>query len=231
MSFEKCWGIFNSSYRACVLLPIDFVRVTFHLRGYSLLYSRVVACPRFVVCVQVPSRHPDGSTLPALIQTNLDCSVNDNAVFNPATGDMLLEHAACIDGATAGFYLYPIAGGPPDHLVNSNGVSTSSEPAAFSTDGSVFVYTARAYSDNIQSLYAYIMGERRVVTLLPGAVGIDIVNAAFAPDNVHLVYCVQQGDAYDVRLLDLSGSADGFGVDDRRHQLRRSVLASPKSGR
>lgn len=115
-----------------------------------------------------------------------------------------LEHAACVDGATAGFYLYPIAGGPPDHLVNSNGVSTSSEPAAFSTDGSVFVYTARAYSDNIQSLYAYIMGERRVVTLLPGAVGIDIVNAVFAPDNVHLVYCVQQGDAYDVRLLDLS---------------------------
>jgi hypothetical protein len=145
----------------------------------------------------------DGTSLPSLVQTNLDCSVNGNAVFHPVTGDMLLMHVVCIPGTGGGFYLYPQAGGAPDYLVNEDGVSLSSEPPAFSFDGSVFVYTARAYADNIQSLYAYVMSERKVVPLLLGANGIDIVNAAFAPDNAHMVYCVREGDAYNLRMLDL----------------------------
>lgn len=146
----------------------------------------------------------DGSTLPSLIDTNLDCSVNGNAAFNPVTGDLLLAHVVCIGGVPGGYYLYPKDGGAPDYLVNEEGVSLSTEPPAFSADGSIFVYAARTYSDNVQSLYAYIMSERRVVPLVLGAVGVDIVNASFAPDNVHMVYCVNQGDAYDLRLLDFS---------------------------
>ncbi|HEY5956880.1 MAG TPA: hypothetical protein VIV60_10020 [Polyangiaceae bacterium] len=148
----------------------------------------------------------DGSTLPSLIDTNLDCSVNGNAAFNPVTGDLLLAHVVCIGATPGGYYLYPRGGGAPDYLVNEKGVSMSSEPPAFSADGSIFVYSARTYSDNIQSLYAYIMSERRVVPLVLGAVDRDIVNATFAPDNIHMVYCVKEGDAYDLHLVD-------FGVD------------------
>ncbi|MBI5532658.1 MAG: hypothetical protein HY898_08095 [Deltaproteobacteria bacterium] len=148
----------------------------------------------------------DGGSLPSLFKTNLDCSVNGNAAFNPATGDMLLSHVVCIPGTGGGFYLYPKNGGAPDYLVNEDGVSMSSEPPAFSVDGTVFVYTARTYSDSIQSLYAYIMSDRKVVPLILGASGTDIVNASFAPDNAHMVYCVKQGDLYNLRLLD-------FGVD------------------
>ncbi len=158
----------------------------------------------------------DGSSLPSLINTNLDCSVNNNAAFNPVTGDLLLEHVVCIGGAKGGFYLYPSGGGAPDYLVNEEGLSLSSEPPAFSADGSVFVYAGRTYSDNIQSLYAYIMGERRVVLLVPGSVGKDIVSASFAPDNQHMVYCVKEGDAYNLRLLDFSvdPSTDSALTDD-----------------
>jgi Tol biopolymer transport system component len=145
----------------------------------------------------------DGSTLPSLFDTNLDCSVNGNAAFNPVTGDLLLAHVVCIGGVKGGYYLYPKGGGAPDYLVNEEGVSLSSEPPAFSVDGSIFAYTARTYSDSVQSLYAYIMSERRVVPLVLGAVGRDVVNASFAPDNMHMVYCVKEGDAYNLRLLNL----------------------------
>jgi hypothetical protein len=130
--------------------------------------------------------------------------VNGNAEFNPVTGDLLLAHVVCLPEVDGGYYLYPSEGGAPDYLVNEDGVSFSSEPPAFSNDGSVFVYTARTYDDEIQSLYAYIMSERTVVPLVPGADGIDIVNASFAPDDLHLVYCVRQNEAYDLWMLDLS---------------------------
>jgi Tol biopolymer transport system component len=145
----------------------------------------------------------DGNSLPSPFKTNFDCSVNDNAVFNPATGDMLLAHVVCIPGTPGGFYLYPKQGGTPDYLVNEDGVTLSGEPPAFSVDGSVFVYTARTYSDSIQSLYAYIMSQRKVVPLVLGAAGRDIVNAAFAPDNAHMVYCVREGDVYNLHVADL----------------------------
>lgn len=146
----------------------------------------------------------DGSTLPSLIDTQLNCTINGNAAFNPVTGDLLLAHVVCASGVPGGYYLYPKGGGAPDYLVNEEGVSLSTESPAFSADGSVFVYAARTYSDDVQSLYAYVMSERRVVPLVLGEAGRDIVNASFAPDNVHLVYCVRQGDAYDLRLLDFS---------------------------
>jgi Tol biopolymer transport system component len=145
-----------------------------------------------------------GGSLPSLFQTGLDCSVNGNAAFNPVTGDMLLMHVVCIGGVKGGYYLYPKQGGAPDYLVNEQGASLSSEPPAFSFDGSVFVYSARAYADNIQSLYAYVMSERKVAPLVLGAQGMDIVNAAFSPDNAHMVYCVRQGDVYNLRVIDLS---------------------------
>jgi len=146
----------------------------------------------------------DGSTLPSLIPTNLDCSVNGNAAFNPITGDLLLEHAVCIGGQKGGFFLYPNAGGAPDFLVNNDGISLSGEPPAFSADGSVFVYTGRTYSDNIQSLYAYSMSARAVVPLVLGSTGTDIVNASFSPDDRYMVYCVRSGNLYDLRAIDFS---------------------------
>ena len=148
----------------------------------------------------------DGSSLPSLIQTNLDCSVNGNAAFNPVTGDLLLEHAVCIGSQKGGYFLYPNAGGGPDFLVNDTGISISGEPPAFSADGSLFVFTARAYSDNVQSLYAYIMRDRTVVPLIAGSPGTDIVNASFSPDDRYMVYCIRTDNAYDLRVVD-------FGLD------------------
>ncbi len=145
----------------------------------------------------------DGSALPSSIDTNLDCSVNGNAAFNPATGDLLLTHVVCLPGVGAGFYSYPAAGGAPEYLVDEKGVSIASDPPAFSADGSVFVYAARSDSDNIQSLYVYVVSQKQVSPLLLGGNGVDIVNATFAPDNAHMVYCTKAGDAYDLHLIDL----------------------------
>ncbi len=159
-------------------------------------YSGGYVAPWFVAA--------DGSTLPSLISTSLDCSVNNNGVFNPVTGDLLLEHVVCIGGQKGGYFLYPNAGGAPDFLVNDDGISLSSEPPAFSADGSVFVYTGRTYSDNIQSLYAYSMSNRTVVPLIPGSANTDIINASFSPDDRYMVYCVKAGNLYDLRVMDFS---------------------------
>lgn len=145
-----------------------------------------------------------GDSLPSLLETDFDCSVNGNGRFNPATGDLLLAHVVCLPEVDSGYYLYPSNGGAPDYIVNEVGGDLSTEPPAFSHDGAVLAYTARSYADEVQSLYAYILGERTVVPLVLGAEGIDIVNASIAPDDLHLVYCVRQGDAYDLRLLDLT---------------------------
>lgn len=147
-----------------------------------------------------------GDSLPMLFQTSFSCSINGNGVFNPATGDLLLVHSVCVPGTPSGYHAYPIAGGPPVYLVNEEGVSLSSEPPAIAFDGSAFVFTARSYADDIQSLYAYIFSGQQVVPIVLGADGIDIVNAAFAPDNAHMVYCVREGDTFNLRLID-------FGVD------------------
>lgn len=147
-----------------------------------------------------------GGATPRLIDLakGAACSVNSNMTFHPTTGAMLVEHSVCIGSEPSGYFLYPAAGGDPDHLVNDDGVSLSSETPAFSPDGSMFVYTAREQASGLRSLYAYLMAERRVVTLLPGTAERAIVNASFAPDNAHLVYCVQAGTAYDLRVIDLS---------------------------
>lgn len=145
-----------------------------------------------------------GDSLPSLLETEFDCSVNGNSRFNPATGDLLLAHVVCLPEVDSGYYLYPSNGGAPDYIINEEGGDLSTEPPAFSHDGSVLAYTARTFADGVQSLYAYILGERTVVPLVLGAEGIDIVNASIAPDDLHLVYCVRQGDAYNLRLLDLT---------------------------
>ncbi len=145
----------------------------------------------------------DGNSLPFLLETDFDCSVNNNATFNPVTGDLLLAHVVCLPEEDGGYYLYPEAGGAPDYLINEDGWSLSSEPPSFSSDGSVFLFTATTYEDNIQSLYAYVLGNREVLPIVSGTEDIDIVNASFAPDNEHIVYCVRQGDLYDLRVLDL----------------------------
>ncbi len=146
-----------------------------------------------------------GGSLPKPLDLakNASCSVNGNLVFSP-NGDMLIEHNVCIGSEPKGYFLYPKAGGAPDHLVNTDGVSFSSETPAYSPDGSVFVYSARLYDDNIQSLYAYVVADRRVVKLIPGAVGVDVMSAAFAPDNAHLVYCLRSDTTENLYVADLA---------------------------
>lgn len=145
-----------------------------------------------------------GGSLPKPLDLakNEACSVNGNLVFSPS-GDMLIEHNICIGSEPAGYFLYPKAGGAPDYLVNTDGVSFSSETPAYSPDGSIFVYSARSYEDDVQSLYAYVVAERRVVKLIPGSAGVDVMGAAFAPDNAHLVYCQRTGTARDLYVADL----------------------------
>ncbi len=147
-----------------------------------------------------------GGSLPAALDLPLSqgCSVTANLAFQPDTNDLLVEHEVCADDGHEGYFLYPQQGGDPAYLIDAKGVSYSSEAPSFSPDGSVFVYTARAYEDSIQSLYAYLTEKPQVVKLIPGAKGRDIVNASFAPDSAHLVYCVREGDAYDLHVIDLT---------------------------
>jgi hypothetical protein len=158
---------------------------------------------------------------PSLFPTNYSCSVNGDVVFHPVTGDLLIKHDVCADSAEQGFYSYPSSGGAPTFLVNSIGYSISSEPPAFTPDGALFLYTARSYADTIQSLFAYRYEDQAVIPILNGTPDIDIVNAAVSPDNLHIVYCVKAGDAFDLRMLDFSSdvvtdvalTADGVSCD------------------
>ncbi|MCA9597950.1 MAG: hypothetical protein KC776_31780 [Myxococcales bacterium] len=144
----------------------------------------------------------NGSAVPSLFQTSLGCSINGNVAFNPATGDLLMEHTVCIPGTKGGYYLYPAAGGAPVQLVDEAGANL--ERPVFSHDGSAFLFTARSASDGIQSAYLYFMAQQQIAPVIDGASGVDIVNGAIAPDDAHIVYCVQQGSSTDLHVLDLT---------------------------
>lgn len=145
----------------------------------------------------------DGSAVPSLVQTDISCTINSNPTFNPVTGDLLLKHTVCLGGVHGGYFLYPKAGGAPVHLVDDQGSDLSTTPPVFTSDGGGFLFTART-SDQIQSLFLYVMDSQQILTLVAGDANTDIVNASISRDVLHVVYCVKQGGSMDLRMLDAS---------------------------
>ena len=145
----------------------------------------------------------DGSAVPELFQTNLSCSINGFASFNPVTGDLLLKHSVCVPGTPSGYYLYPKAGGAPVQLIDGDSFDLS-ERAVFSHAGESFLFTAKPSPGKESSLYLYVLASQKVQTLVNGENGYDVVNVALSPDNLQFVYCTSNGDSKDLWLLDLS---------------------------
>lgn len=148
-----------------------------------------------------------GGALPEAIELprSEHCSTNLAAAYHPLSGDLLMQHSVCQDDSDEGYFLYPKAGGNAAYLVDEAGVSYDGKPS-FSHDGSAFVYMARFDSTQIQSLLLYSMTDKKVVELVAGAAGRDIVAASFAPDDRHVVYCVRENGATNLRVLDFSRS-------------------------
>ncbi|MEZ4221913.1 MAG: hypothetical protein R3B13_13355 [Polyangiaceae bacterium] len=143
-----------------------------------------------------------GNAVPSLFQTQQSCSINNNPAVNPVTGDLLLKHTVCLPSVKGGYYLYPAAGGTPTQLVDETG-SDLRRPV-FSFDGSAFLFTARSSTDQIQSLYLYLLSTQQLALVISGSQGVDVVDGSFAPDNAHIVYCVNQAGSTNLRLFDLS---------------------------
>lgn len=149
-----------------------------------------------------------GGGLPQAIELprSAGCSTNIAAAYHPTTGDLLMRHGVCAEDADEGYFLYPKAGGEAAYLIDGAGVSYDGKPS-FSHDGAAFVYTARFDANQIQSLLIYSMAQKKVVELIPGASGRDILGASFAPDDTHLVYCVRENGASNLHVVDLTSDA------------------------
>ena len=151
-----------------------------------------------------------GGALPSLIDLprSEHCSTTIGAAFQPSTGDLLVRHSVCQNETDEGYFLYPKAGGDPTYLIDAAGVTYDGKPS-FSHDGAAFVYQARLDSTQIQSLFIYSIAQKKVVELVPGASGRDVLAASFAPDDTHLVYCVRENGATNLHVLDLTSDPLG----------------------
>ena len=145
----------------------------------------------------------DGSATPALVPTNLNCSINGYGAYNPVTGDLLLKHSVCVPGSPSGLYLYPKDGSAPIQLVDGNSLELTSERPVFTTDGAGILFTAQPSPGKESSLYIYLMKDQKVVRLLEGEAGIWVVNAAVAPDDRHIVVCLRENGNTNLWLWDV----------------------------
>jgi Tol biopolymer transport system component len=122
---------------------------------------------------------------------------------NPATGEVLITQSVCSSDADAGFFLYPANGGTGKRLTGENGFTFALETPRWSADGSVFVFSGRDGAQ-VQSLYAFSMSTQKVVQLVPGDATRSIRTGAVSADGNAIVYCVREGQADNLHVVDVS---------------------------
>jgi Tol biopolymer transport system component len=152
-----------------------------------------------------------GGTLPSLLPTTATCSLVDPSV-DPKTGKIAIIHSVCA-GSKDGIYLYAADGsGAPEALVTSDGpVNVSLEPPRWIGDGTGFLFigttTIMVNGSNAvaRGLFAFDMQTRKSSPLVvPQDPDARVVDASVAPDGRGIVYCLQQGEAQNLHLIDLT---------------------------
>ncbi len=154
-----------------------------------------------------------GGKLPALFKAPSPCSLTDPSV-DPSTGKVAIIHSVCIPGqGKDGIYLYAEDGsGTPEALLAGDAtVDVALEPPRWVADGSGFVFIGttnlmvNGSSIAVRGLYALDMATRKPVPLvLPQAKDTYVTDAAPAPDASAVVYCLREGEATNLHVIDLT---------------------------
>lgn len=156
-----------------------------------------------------------GGALPDLFQAPSPCSLVSPSV-DPSTGKVAVIHSVCVpgQGQQDGIYLHDENGGgtPELLLASSNEVDLMLEQPRWGADGSGFVFIALARvpdgnsTRQVRSLFVFDMKTRKATpVVVPENPDARVIDAAAAPDASAIVYCLQEGDAQNLHLIDLSG--------------------------
>jgi hypothetical protein len=156
-----------------------------------------------------------GGALPELFQAPSPCSLVSPSV-DPSTGKVAIIHSVCVpgQGQQDGIYLYDEnGGGTPEVLLGrSNQVDVMLEQPRWAADGSGFVFIAQtpiqdgSSTRQVRSLFVFDMKTREATpVVVPEKPDTYVLDATVAPDVSAIVYCLQEGDARNLHLIDLSG--------------------------
>lgn len=153
-----------------------------------------------------------GGQLPKLFNTTATCSFVDPSV-DPKTGKVAIIHSVCV-GSPSGIYLYaPDGSGTPSMLVKSEygTLDVTLEPPRWLADGSGFLFVAtttvkiNGADALVRGLFAFDMATRKASPIvLPQEADTFVTDGAIAPDGNTIVYCLRQGEAYNLHLIDLT---------------------------
>lgn len=153
-----------------------------------------------------------GGGLPDLFVAPNPCSVVDPSV-DPSTGKVAVIHSVCT-GAQDGIYLYAADGsGAPEKLVGSDyaTVDVALEPPRWAADGSGFTFigttpvTINGSSVQARSLFVFDMQARKAIpVVVPQVADVWVVDATAAPDASAIVYCLAEGEARNLHVIDLT---------------------------
>ena len=151
--------------------------------------------------------------LPEYLPTNAGCTVVDPSV-NPVTGDVLLVHSVCVKSQDEGIFLYPIDGSEPTQLVargyGAGQVDPSLTRASWVADGSGFIFIGAidveraGTTDRPPSVLLFNMTSQEVSSVVIPDADTYVRSATISADGLSLVYCLQQGDALDLRGIDFN---------------------------
>lgn len=154
-----------------------------------------------------------GGTLPDLFKAPNPCTFVDPSV-DPKTGKVTVIHSVCIPGQSQdGIYLYAADGsGTPEPLVLANAtIDPSLETPRWVADGSGFVFIGLATvpvndtTKQVRSLYVFDMATREASPIVvPEGDDASVIDATIAPDASAIVYCLREGEAQNLHVIDLS---------------------------
>lgn len=158
----------------------------------------------------------EGGALPDLFEAPSPCSLTDASV-DPSTGRVAIIHSVCVpgQGQQDGIYLYDESGGgTPELLIGrDSGLDVALEAPRWVADGSGFVFVAVAEvpdgntTRSVRGLFVFDMEKREATpVVLPEGPDARVVDATIAPDASAIVYCLEEGDARNLHLIDLSGA-------------------------
>jgi len=146
----------------------------------------------------------DGAT--ALFKAPSPCSLVSPSV-DPSTGKVAIIHSVCVPGqGQDGIYLHAEDGsGEPELLVRSDAaVDVMLVTPRWVADGSGFLFVALA-NHSVRGLYVFDAASRETApVVVPSGADSRVIDGAMAPDGSGIVYCLQEGEASNLHLIDLT---------------------------
>lgn len=144
----------------------------------------------------------DGSALPELLDTPAACSVASAVSVDPATGKVLITQAVCAQASDNAFVFFTANGQPAETVLPFGSLSPSLNQPRWAPDGSVFLFGASEGS--AAGLYAYLTDKKAASKIIDAGPNRTIESGSVAPDGSAIVYCLRDGDAKDLHVLDLT---------------------------